>query len=100
MEDGVWRTIGGRRVFIKTGQSLQEAMRESGKFKRKNLNEMNKQKYDKAKIEFVNGKVEVTLENGEKVNLINTREYTKLATQFADSLNEQETKLVQNYVDN
>lgn len=30
--DGVWRTIGGRRVFIKKGQSLSEAMRESGKF--------------------------------------------------------------------
>ena len=29
---GVWRTIGGRRVFIADGQSLSEAMRESGKF--------------------------------------------------------------------
>jgi hypothetical protein len=32
--DGVWRTIGGRRVFIKKGQSLSDAMRESGKFKK------------------------------------------------------------------
>lgn len=31
-EDGVWRTISGRRVFIRTGQSLTDAMRESGKF--------------------------------------------------------------------
>lgn len=31
-EGGVWRTIGGRRVFIKDGQSLTDAMRESGKF--------------------------------------------------------------------
>jgi hypothetical protein len=31
-ESGVWRTIGGRRVFIKDGQSLTDAMRESGKF--------------------------------------------------------------------
>lgn len=31
-EDGVWRTVGGRRVFIKDGQSLTDAMRESGKF--------------------------------------------------------------------
>ena len=30
---GVWRTIGGRRVFIKDGQSLSDAMKESGKFK-------------------------------------------------------------------
>ena len=33
--EGVWRTIGGRRVFIRTGQSLSDAMRESGKFKTK-----------------------------------------------------------------
>ena len=31
-ESGVWRTIGGRRVFIKDGQSLADAMKESGKF--------------------------------------------------------------------
>ena len=29
---GVWRTIGGRRVFIKNGQDLPTAMKESGKF--------------------------------------------------------------------
>lgn len=33
MADGVWRTISGRKVFIKKGQSLTEAMKESGKFK-------------------------------------------------------------------
>ena len=32
-EDGVWRTIGGRKVFIRKGQSLADAMIESGKFK-------------------------------------------------------------------
>lgn len=32
-ENGVWRTIGGRRVFIRTGQSLSDAMKDSGKFK-------------------------------------------------------------------
>lgn len=31
--DGVWRTIGGRRVFIREGQSLSDAMKKSGKFK-------------------------------------------------------------------
>lgn len=30
--EGVWRTVGGRRIFIKNGQSLSEAMIESGKF--------------------------------------------------------------------
>ena len=33
--DGVWRTIGGRRVFIRKGQDLSSAMKESGKFKTK-----------------------------------------------------------------
>lgn len=32
-EGGVWRTVSGRRIFIKDGQSLTDAMRESGKFK-------------------------------------------------------------------
>lgn len=29
---GVWRTVGGRRIFIKDGQDLESAMKESGKF--------------------------------------------------------------------
>lgn len=33
--EGVWRTVGGRRIFIKNGQSLSEAMIESGKFAKK-----------------------------------------------------------------
>lgn len=32
MEDGVWRTVAGRRIFIKNGQSLTDAMKNSGKF--------------------------------------------------------------------
>lgn len=30
--DGVWRTVGGRRIFIAKGQSLSDAMSKSGKF--------------------------------------------------------------------
>lgn len=35
MEDigGVWRTVGGRRIFIKDGEDLSTAMKNSGKFK-------------------------------------------------------------------
>ena len=33
--EGVWRTIGGRRVFIKDGDDLATAMKKSGKFKKK-----------------------------------------------------------------
>ena len=32
---GVWRTVGGRRIFIKDGQDLASAMKESGKFNNK-----------------------------------------------------------------
>lgn len=30
---GVWRTVGGRRIFIKDGEDLKTAMKNSGKFK-------------------------------------------------------------------
>ena len=30
---GVWRTVGGRRIFIKDGEDLKTAMDRSGKFK-------------------------------------------------------------------
>ena len=59
-EDGVWRTIGGRKVFIRTGQSLSDAMIESGKFK-KNIRES----YRKAKEEEKTYKVDTTKLKGE-----------------------------------
>lgn len=31
---GIWRTVGGRRIFISDGQSLPDAMKASGKFDR------------------------------------------------------------------
>ena len=48
---GVWRTIGGRRVFIKTGKSLSEAMKESGKFKTKKKEEKNYREIEKQLLE-------------------------------------------------
>lgn len=42
---GVWRTVGGRRIFIKDGQDLASAMKESGKFNStKGLTEEGKKK--------------------------------------------------------
>lgn len=32
---GVWRTVGGRRIFIKDGEDLETAMKNSGKFGKK-----------------------------------------------------------------
>ena len=31
-QKGIWRTVGGRKIFIKDGQDLHDAMKESGKF--------------------------------------------------------------------
>lgn len=50
LKDGVWRTIGGRRVFIKNGQDLASAMKESGKFKsakKKEVETITQEEYDK-----------------------------------------------------
>jgi len=51
----VWRTVGGRRVKIYTGQSLEDAMSESGKFGKSSAktSEAEKQKkIDSVKIDF------------------------------------------------
>ena len=46
--DGVWRTIGGKRIFIKKGENLETAMKKSGKFKlEKKENEKENEKEDK-----------------------------------------------------
>lgn len=46
--NGVWRTVGGRRIFIKDGQDLTSAMKESGKFSsnEKKFNSLNEKEID------------------------------------------------------
>lgn len=44
--EGFWRTVGGRRMFIKNGQDLASAMKESGKF---NLSRSEYKLYKQAK---------------------------------------------------
>lgn len=63
--DGVWRTIGGRRVFIRTGQSLSDAMRESGKFKTKSGKVKKEDSSKEAKEENID-KEEKNLSRAEK----------------------------------
>lgn len=48
-EDGVWRTVKGRRIFIRDGEDLETAMRNSGKFnKSQNSNRKEPQKSQKS----------------------------------------------------
>lgn len=53
---GVWRTVGGRRIFIRNDQTLADAMKESGKFKRevaqRELFELEKQHKHKGHPEY------------------------------------------------
>lgn len=58
---GVWRTIGGRRVFIKDGEDLATAMKKSGKFKK--IETKNKDN-DKKEQDFSKSKVKETLYHG------------------------------------
>ena len=52
-EDGVWRTIRGRRIFIGKGESLGEAMTKSGKFKREDIRKGRQQaRYSNAEKKF------------------------------------------------
>ena len=50
-ENGVWRTVGGRRIFIKDGQDLASAMKESGKFKKKSSKEERAEQSVKIRIQ-------------------------------------------------
>ena len=54
--DGIWRTVGGRRIFIRNDQTLADAMKESGKFKRevaqRELFELEKQHKHKGHPEY------------------------------------------------
>ena len=48
MENGVWKTISGRRIFIKKGQSLSDAMKSSGKFEEGNVKSKVKNQFDES----------------------------------------------------
>lgn len=48
---GVWRTVGGRRIFIKDGQDLASAMKESGKFGKKGIEDKKEIIDKKTKLE-------------------------------------------------
>lgn len=54
---GVWRTVGGRKIFIKEGQEISDAMKESGKFKSKSNKGLSEEERKK-KIEELEKKKE------------------------------------------
>ena len=77
-QDGVWRTIRGRRVFIREGESLGSAMSRSGKFNRSDIRES---KNDVS--------IKDRLERRDKHNFSNkknTKEYHKMVKKNYNSL--------------
>lgn len=93
--EGYWRTIGGRRVFIKAGQSLSDAMRESGKFnKKKKENEvLNKNKYEKDDDYFtIDKKMQNLAEEMDKMTdngIDNTEEFKQMEKEYDKLLKKQ-----------
>ena len=79
-EDGVWRTIRGRRVFIREGESLGSAMSRSGKFKKEKIStkndndEVNKRSKIKKLVKRGNTYIPIRENEDEKERL---REYKK-----------------------
>lgn len=73
---GVWRTVGGRRIFIKDGEDLETAMKNSGKFgnKEEDLIFSEKEKYKK---------VELDIERTKDYATATERKYFKMARDFA-----------------
>ena len=83
-EDGVWRTVGGRRIFIKKGQNLSDAMKDSGKFGSstkkkalgKSLNDIEQENADGEGLKKLLGK---DREEQAKINQDYIKEQSKLA---------------------
>lgn len=81
--DGVWRTVGGRRIFIRTGQSLSDAMKSSGKFKSQKKIKMSYEDKEK-EMEKLAKKMDELSEQDKD----DTEEFKKLEKQY-DNLMEQ-----------
>ncbi len=55
---GVWRTVGGRRIFIKDGEDLETAMKKSGKFGKDKIKSEEQLEEEDRKI-YTNGEYDV-----------------------------------------
>lgn len=81
-QDGVWRTIGGRRVFIRNGQSLSDAMKESGKFKK--TSDVKRGEYQDVEKELKANKTDYLVRQDAKEQGIYTGDTSKLDGKHID----------------
>lgn len=77
----VWRTVGGKRIKIYTGQTLSKAMKESGKFSNNEY---------KGHLVEEDGNVYYQLNNGNKIGFLDKKEYKEMIDDFYDSLTDEE----------
>lgn len=94
---GVWRTVGGRRIFIKDGQDLSSAMKESEKF--------NKSKKKVKDLKTLNDQIKYIQDNQDKLyNIVeNSDNYDKelcIAFQERNAFNDKPTVLNSKDFDN
>jgi hypothetical protein len=99
---GVWRTVGGRRIFIKDGEDLETAMNKSGKFSEKEINKNEDNKYKdrfstgtneqlkqaKKNLEFNIERLENQIKSQEEWNKIATGQLNEQLEFNKDSLRE------------
>ena len=98
-DGGVWRTIGGRRVFIKDGEDLQTAMNRSGKFKQttsknkiRNKNKKKKKELeDKKRIEDEYKLYKKAKENPDSIDPMteNSTDWEKLDKDYSSRYNKE-----------
>ena len=69
---GVWRTVGGRRIFIKDGQSLSDAMRKSGKFATIKKDELSNVKNKIKAIKETGNNLVVALDKSDSVGIMDS----------------------------
>lgn len=106
-EEGRWVTINGTHVFVKNGQSPIDAL-----IRQKTLKENPEQDFkghfedEKEHYEFVNGEMKKVksdayyqLDNGEKIEFLDKKEYKKMIDDFYDSLNDDEKHALHIWID-
>ena len=76
--EGKWRTVGGRRIFIKSGQSLSDAMKKSGKFKNKNQKKQMSYEDKEKRMEELAEKMDKMTDEGKD----DSPEFEKMAEEY------------------
>lgn len=95
---GVWRTVGGRRIFIKDGQDLASAMQESGKFNNNFKNDIKEKEKEineiQDRINKIKTKVFLNDEDEKQFNELNNKK-AQLQKERLDLLAKNDKNIIQ-----